>query len=225
MKTSNKLLILLLGLTIFALVGSGFSLESQFEKIDKNDPYWSYQKEQLPTFHHIRLEGNSHSFVKIESGEQPVIRKAGLTDENGFWPKTKIVGDTLVLSFKSRSRPYPYTGRFDHSPIVSIAVNDLQSISSSGITCLIQGLKQDSLQIVQRDYGVKLSNSKIKNLRIQSATKARIYIGQANELDQTSITLTDSGLLDIEKNVFKSLHLEADSSTHVSIPAGLLKKL
>jgi hypothetical protein len=59
MKKSSLLLLILLGLFIFSLVASDIVLKSQYNKIDKTDPFWNYTKLNKGTFHHIKLiDGN-----------------------------------------------------------------------------------------------------------------------------------------------------------------------
>jgi hypothetical protein len=228
MKKSNILIICLIALSFLAMVGSGLSLKSQFDKIDRKDPFSGFKKNSLENFKHIRLSGNYFGVTQIEPGAQSQIKLiTGNTAEGEPRVTWKISGDTLIVNYKHdnvRKLHYSQNMLFQQ-PNVLIVSPKLTSITSDGIATRIQGWKADSLSIQQKGFGIILNDNNIKMLSTNLYSGAHLEIDPKNAFTHSKITLEDSSSISSPKDIFQALRMKADSSSKISIPGSLLRKM
>ena len=61
MKLSSKILTILLLLVVVAMVFSNFTLKKEFDKMDKTDLYWDFEKISEQQFRHVKIENGNDS--------------------------------------------------------------------------------------------------------------------------------------------------------------------
>ena len=145
-KLSTKLLLGLSGIFLIMMLISAFSVKSEFEKINQNDPYWQFQKVSDKAFKHIKIIGQKDATGKvniIENKDFAVNISKKWTDD----VKVSFVGDTVVVRFllnpaKKRIEEYP-----NYENIVTILCPDLSSIKGELTNIKIDSLNQDKLKI------------------------------------------------------------------------------
>ncbi len=146
MKLSTKLLLGLSGVFLMMMLVSAFSIKSEFEKINQNDPYWQFQKVSDKAFKHIKIIGQKDATGKvniIENKDFTVNVSKKWTDD----VNVSFQGDTLVVRFllnsaKKRIEEYPI-----YENIVTILCPDLSSIKGELTNIKIDSLNQDKLKI------------------------------------------------------------------------------
>ena len=98
MKLSTKLLLGLSGILLMMMLISAFSVKSEFEKINQNDPYWQFQKVSDKAFNHLKVIGQKDATGKvniIENKDFAVNISKKWTDD----VKISFESDTLVVRF------------------------------------------------------------------------------------------------------------------------------
>ena len=146
MKLSTKLLLGLSGILLMMMLISAFSVKSEFEKINQNDPYWQFQKVSDKAFNHLKVIGQKDATGKvniIENKDFAVNISKKWTDD----VKISFESDTLVVRFllnptKKQIEEYP-----NYENIVAILCPDLSSIKGELTNIKIDSLNQDKLKI------------------------------------------------------------------------------
>jgi hypothetical protein len=223
MKTSNILLVLSLSVTLLFGFSSNLVLKAEFDKINPNDPFHGYKKEALQPFKYITLGGKAFGIARIQYGQQYEIRSS-VNKELLDW---NIVGDTLKVtyrrnwSFDHYNPSDPFRGR----PNLYITMPELSEFTSDGVTCIISDLRLDSLKVQQKGNQLLLKDSQIANLSAMLVNHGRIVLDGSNSIGNAVVTASDSSYMSARKDVFRQFRLAADSTTIVSVPGGLLKKM
>jgi len=228
MKKSNILIICLIAFTFIAMIGSGLSLKTQFDKIDRKDPFSGFKKTSLGSFKFIRLSGNYFGVTQIMQADQSEIKIiTGNTSEGEPMVTWKISNDTLIVSYKHQNtNKLPYNQNLlTLNPNVLIAAPKLTSIKSDGIITRIKGWKADSLSIQQKGFGVIFNDNQIKRLSTDLLSGAHLEIEGKNEITHSEITLQDSSSMSTSKDIFESFRVKADGNSRITVPGSLLRKM
>lgn len=227
MKKSNSLVTSLLVFSLLAMIASGFSLKSQFEAIDRNDPYYAFEKTQLEKFNHVRVCGNYHGFTLVQEGAHPEIFVYPMANEDGNSVVTwRLDRDTLVVSFRKDGRRARYfSGIFTGAPNVVIKTPSLAGFVSEEIPATIQGFKTDSFSLKQQGFGVLLKENDFQSLTADIHKGGELSVQWKNSFGNTDITIRDSSAFRADRNIFKALRLHADSSARLDLPGSLLDML
>lgn len=146
MKLSTKLLLGLSGIFLIMMLVSAFSVKSEFEKINLNDPYWQFEKVSNKSFKHIKIIGQKDATGKVNIIEN----KDFAVNVSKKWTdgvKVSFEGDTVVVRFllnsaKKRIEEYP-----NYENIVTILCPELSSIKGESTNIKIDSLNQDKLKI------------------------------------------------------------------------------
>jgi hypothetical protein len=227
MKKSNILLTCLIAFTFLAMIGSGLSVKSEFDKIDRNDPYSGFQKTALADFKYVKLTGNYYGMTSVSNGPKSEIKVWDIKNDDKSPVVTwTIISDTLVVNYrKDGEKAISDRNSFNQTPNVYIVVPKLSGVYSDGILTAIQGVKADSLSIVQRGFGVILRDNQLRQLTASVHAGANLIMESKNQMSQTTIHATDSCSVQIDKDVFNSFSLKTDNSVQVKLPGSLLHKM
>ena len=226
MKTSNKLLILLFALSLLAMISSDFALKAKFDKIDRNDPYYGYSHEILKPFKYIKLTGNQTRIVQIQQGNSFELMKADMRNYSSN-PKVnwEMSGDTLVVAHTAEGKKQPFhPARLNEIPALYITAPTLSGVISQGVTSSIRNWSGQDFFIKQTANGILLDNNRFDNLKI-NVVSGYVQLGSKNNLGITEVQCKDSSELIVDKDIFKSFKMQADSNVRISLPGSLLRKI
>src|SRR4249919_3973232 len=100
MKLTSKILMLIFLLLIAGLFSSNMILKKQYDAIDKEDNYWTYNKVLEQPFTHLHITGGNGTNIYYEQSSKPSVR---LLQEwvkyQGGSVKASVNNDTLYLNF------------------------------------------------------------------------------------------------------------------------------
>lgn len=93
MKTSNKLIIALILVSLIAMLGTNLEIKAEYNKIKPDDLFYGFDITPVKSFKTVVLVGNDHGFVEIRPGKSNEVRiKKRLRrscETNNFWRHTK----------------------------------------------------------------------------------------------------------------------------------------
>ncbi|GAB3899379.1 hypothetical protein GCM10028803_20420 [Larkinella knui] len=224
MKTSNKLLIAFFTIGLLTLIGANVALRKEYDKINFSDPFYGLTSVSIKPFRVLKLEGNSAGLVSVQTGKVSEIR---LPDKDRDLFSYRLNGDTLVFSYKPKSVPWQSKANqyFDAAPAAVILTPKLETLLTTRVSCNLNQLTADQLQIVQDNSGILLTNSSIGKLTVLDQKGSELHTKPTNRVGNATVVSRDSSVFMVERDIFGSLTLETDSLGKVTIPGGLLKKL
>lgn len=230
MKTSNILLLALLAFVFLSMIRYDLGLKRTFDCIDRSDPYYGFSHDTLPPFKYIKLTGKQFGMVEIIPGKKFIMRGRDLS---GFpsnprleW---KVAYDTLfidhTLDIESYPR-YPYRDGdvFGKNTYLYIMAPALSGIQSDGIVTSVKGWKGDEFLVKQTGEGIRLMDNVFDQLSIEAHAGGFVEMKGKNQIGAATMQVRDSSTLIVNKDVFKTLQIQVDSSAHLNLPGSLLKK-
>ena len=96
MKTSYILLVALLLVTLTGMVATDVLLKQQYQKIDWNDPYQTFDRRDLPSVRNLVIEGSPISEIVIE---QSNTAQALVEPEQAKFLRIRQQNDTAYIAF------------------------------------------------------------------------------------------------------------------------------
>ncbi|WP_128546918.1 hypothetical protein [Larkinella soli] len=224
MKTSDKLLLTLLFLTLSALTAVTMGLKASYNRIDFKDPMFSYDPHPIPAFRVLKLNGDNSRYLILRSGDQPSLRVRKVDIGNVSY---RTIGDTLVVSVRNEEPYYRLkAGEFSGPPIGYLVLPKLETLVLTNANSRIDDLKTDALTVYLEKSGLYIFNSRIATLTATAVLGSKLETtGQGQSIGQASVTVQDSGTFKVSGNSIRTLQLLADSATVVQLPGALLRRI
>lgn len=148
MKLSSIILIVLLALFVTSLFASNLILRNQYDKVDKSDLYWNYNKILEKPFKHINIKGGNVTNIVFEQNKNSSVRVAD------FWGgfkksavETYVANDTLYINFSNRYDDLVEKSWMQGRVLIRLAAPELLSIDGFNTNLQIDKLHQKSLNI------------------------------------------------------------------------------
>src|SRR5215203_623638 len=143
MKSSARILIVLLTSFFIALIFSNFILRNEFRKIDKRDAYWNYNRILEERFHHVRIEGNHTGQNAIEQSDFYSVKEfKHLKDFSQIHVTTSVINDTLVVIISPEFRNAETDRKLFNLVLFRILTPGLQSVSGTNVHLTMAKMKQ-----------------------------------------------------------------------------------
>lgn len=226
MKTSNQLLIGLIVIIFAAIFGTATVLKSEYEKIDKDDPYYGYTSDTLADFSAIKLEGKYPNLIQIQAGDQFEIK---MRDSKPLRIKWTIRNDTLVLTYPEADFPNWFTVQETLAGRAGIYIfaPKLTSVQAKSTTCKLSGWDLSNLELMQQgeNSGMALTESNIGNLSATVTQGAIMRIEQPNQIKQATVAVRDVSTFITRPTAIDSLSISVDEEAQVTIPGNLLRRV
>lgn len=235
MKTSNQLLIGLLILLFVGITASAMILKSEYEKIDKDDPFYGYSTDTLADFSAVRMEGKFFGLILIQPGDQFEIKTRtqminAEISEKASRLKWKVRNDTLVLSYAADDFPRWFNARSTlNNPRSNfyIFAPQLTSVQSQSFTCKLSGWDLADLELVQQgeNSAMALTESRIGNLSASVTQGGLMRIEQPNQIAKAQVEVRDVSTFTVRPSAIDSLALKVDPEAQVTVPGKLFTRL
>lgn len=226
MKTSNQLLIAFLAIIFIGIISTNMVLKSEFEKIDQQDPFYGYTRENVADFRAIKLQGTFQGLIQIMPGDSFEIR-VGRHGKGGM--QWEVSNDTLTLSHPSFTLPQWLNTEqvFHRVPDFYIMTPQLDAVYTRGIICKLSGWQLEKLQLTQEGSksGITLASSSIADLEVKVSQGSLLHLEKDNRIQQAQMYIRDSSTLLTQQQSIDSLDLQVDSTAYVKLPGNLFSKL
>ena len=235
MKTSNKLILVVVLVTLVCLVAYDFLLKAAYISGDYKTPYKSYVT--LPWKNFDIVEVNSSTVANVQFVQGPFSVKI----DNRALEHTTIrqQGNRLQINagFENNRlwNPHPYVLLISCPKLTKVYANATYYVDKHPITdsiaredwnmrnVLIDGFKQDSLS-VEQDYGstVILSNNIIRSVHAaigkSKGSGSLIILKQSNQFNNACLDIDHRSQLELENCIIHHLayHLSDSAKLIVS---------
>ncbi|MEM6841145.1 MAG: hypothetical protein AAF944_18355 [Bacteroidota bacterium] len=226
MKTSNQLLIGLIIILFAAIFGTATVLKSEYEKIDKDNPYYGYTSEALDNFSAIRIEGKYPGLIQIQYAEKYEVKRRGSSAEEFQW---SIQNDTLILTHPGAEFPERFVAEriLSNKSNFYIMAPNLTAVHSASSACKLSGWQLSALRLEQQGQGsgMALTESEVDNLTAKITQGGMIRIEQPNQIKRATVEVRDVSTFTVRPSAIDSLRAEIDSTAQVTVPGYLLHQV
>ena len=148
MKLSSIILLTMLVLFVTSLFASNLILKDRYNKLDKSDLYWNYNKISEKPFKHIKIIGGNITTIAFEQNKNCSVR---VLDFWGGYSKNKVkvtvANDTLYVNFTNEYKDLIEKSWMQSKTLVRIAAPELLSFDGYNTNFEIEKFRQRSVNI------------------------------------------------------------------------------
>ena len=148
MKLSTAILLVTFIFLVTAMFASNILLKKEYDKVDKNDLYWTYGKILEQPFKHLKIEGGNVTNIAYEQSKNASVRVFKHWDgyEKGI-VKTFVRNDTLFVKFPNTYKDEGEKQWLKWNTLVRIFSPELLSVDGSDTDFGLFKLRQKNLNI------------------------------------------------------------------------------
>jgi hypothetical protein len=150
MKWSTKILQGMALIVVAGLLASNLVLKKEFDKVDKNDTYWTFAKVLEKPFKYLQLEGGNITNILFTQSPNYTVRisndwKHGHTPDDLF--HAQISGDTLYIKFVYISQDEGEKNWMKRMDLVRIFAPELRYVGGFNTNFEMEKLAQKSIAV------------------------------------------------------------------------------
>jgi len=148
MKWSNSILLSMGVLLSLGLVASNYILKKEFDKVDRNDAYWDYEKVSDQPFKYVSIQGGNLTSIAFEQSPNYSVRVSQDWLRNRPMPIVSTVkNDTLYLRFTYMPRDQNEENWMHWLTMVRIFSPELKAVKGYNTNFKMFKTKQQSIQV------------------------------------------------------------------------------
>jgi hypothetical protein len=183
MKLSTIILFSMLALFVIGMVTTNILFKRQYDKLDRSDLYWNYNKILESPFKHLKIDGGNITNIAFEQSKNCSVR---VLDYWGGYQKDSVkafvTGDTLHIKFLNKYDNLIEKSWMENNTLVRLTAPELLTIEGVNTNLSMEKMKQ-------RSYQVNLSGK--SRLEVES---------DVHDLDRVNVTQKDSTQVVFEMN-------------------------
>ncbi|SDG73324.1 hypothetical protein SAMN04487996_122110 [Dyadobacter soli] len=212
-----------MSLFIAFTLGINWVLKSDFQKIDKSDPYVGFSSHPLKPFKYVKLHGSGFGLTEIRTDKAPEL-KLFIDPKYLDW---KVANDTLTIFYKEdwKRNNMVIGADYESRPSIYVFTPQLAGIYSDQIRTRIMRAKTPHLDIQQNGDGMLVMRSEIPEIKASIKNNGYMRFHGSNAPLNADITVADSSSFQSDKDIFKHLNTSIDSTAHLNVPGSLIQKL
>jgi len=148
-KLSTLIITVLVVLVVVSVFATDLVFKSEYNKRDKNDIYWNYNKLLQQPYQHLKINGGNITNIIFEPGKNPSVRvlKRWLDFKEHSNLTVYIKNDTLYLNFKNKYNNINEKDWMQSQVLVRLFAPELLSIDGVNTNFELQKLKQSNISI------------------------------------------------------------------------------
>jgi hypothetical protein len=234
MKTSNKIILTAVLVTLVCLVGYDLLLKAAYRSGDYKIPYKSYVTLPWKDFDIVELNSSTTANVRFVQGPFSVKIDGRALEHTSIRQQGKRLQITAGFENTHVYDAHPYLILISCPKLTKVYANATYYADKHPVTdsvaregwymrkVLIDGFKQDSLS-VEQDYGsaVILSNNIIRSVHAvigkSKGSGSRIILEQSNQFDNASFDIGNRSKLELENCLIHHLVYRLSDSAKLII--------
>ncbi len=236
MKLTSKILSAMLLLFIAGLFVSNSILKKEYDKVDKNDLYWTYGKILEQPFSHLKIEGGNITNIAFEQSSKSSVRI--FRDWEGFKQglvKPVVKNDTLFLKFPNTYRDLFEKNWMGSNTLVRIFSPKLLSVTGHDTKFEMYKMKQKNMNITlsgKSSFELESMTPELDSVRvIQSDSSAVVFemspeykISESFHLKWVNASVQGPSILDLGHAQIDSMQLSIADSSGILLSGSSLRK-
>jgi hypothetical protein len=236
MKLTAKILSAMLLLFIAGLFVSNSILKKEYEKVDKNDLYWTYGKILEQPFSHLKIEGGNITNIAFEQSSKSSVRI--FKDWEGFQKGTvtaSVKNDTLFLNFPNTYRDIFEKNWMGWNTLVRVFSPQLLSVTGNDTKFAMFKMKQKNMNVFlsgKSSFELESMTTELDSLHIvQSDSSAVVFemlpdykISESFHLKWVDATVKGVSILDLGHAQIDSMRLSVADSSGILLSGSALRK-
>jgi hypothetical protein len=236
-KLSTIILSVTLMLVMIGVFASNLVLKHVYDKRDKSDMYWNYNKILEQPYKYLKIEGGNVTNIIFEPSKNPSVRVLN------YWynyqdstVKAYVKNDTLHLTFKNQYRNQGEKFWFKSKVLVRLFAPQLLDVEGSDTNFELQKLQQKSISIHLKGKSrleVETFNRDFDSLKVSQRDSSQVIFEMSPDLKGSPIMhfkhvvadMTGYTLLDIGRSYADNIQLKLSDSSAVILSGKSLKAI
>lgn len=237
-KISTTILTALFAVMLLGVVVTDLAFKNVYDKVDKSDLYWNYNKVLEQPFKHLKLDGGNITQIVFEQNKHASVRVLNYWDayKTGVTFKAYVKNDTLHLTFPNKYKNQGEKNWMQNRVLVRLFAPQLLSIDATNTNFEMQKLRQANINVDIKGksrFEVESYSSNFDTLKVTQADSSQVLFEMAPELKGSknmhfgyvSATLKDYTILDIGHGFAEKASLNIADSSAVILSGKSLKAM
>jgi len=238
LKLSTLIITVLAVLVVISVFATDLVLKNEYEKRDKNDVYWNYNKLLEQPYSHLKINGGNITNIIFEQGKNPSVRvlKRWLDFKEHDNLTAYIKNDTLYLNFKNKYNNINEKDWMQSEVLVRLFAPQLLSIDGVNTNFELQKLKQSNISINLKGKSrleVETYSPNFDTLNVTQSDSSQVIFEMSPDLKvspmmnfkNVTANLTGYTLLDIGRSYVDHIKLNMADSSAVILSGRSLKNV
>ncbi|MBD1363946.1 hypothetical protein IDJ77_09010 [Mucilaginibacter sp. ZT4R22] len=240
MKTKISTIILrtLFAVMLLGVVVSDLAFKNVYNKVDKSDTYWNYNKILEQPFKHLKLDGGNITKIVFQQSKHASVRVLNYWDayRKDVTFKAYVKNDTLHLVFPNKYKNEGEKNWMQNRVLVRLFAPELLSVEGTNTNFELQKLRQANITVNLKGKSrleVESYNQNFDTLRITQADSSQVLFEMAPELKGSknmhfgyvAANLKDYTILDIGHGFAENADLAITDSSAVILSGKSLKAM
>ena len=240
-KIAVKLSTLILAVCIVLLMASVFAsnvvLKNVYEKRDKGDLYWNYNKILVQPFKHLKITGGNVTNIIFEPSKTASVRVLNYWNNyQEHVEKVFVKNDTLYLNFKNEFKNPGDKYWMKGEVLVRLFAPQLLSVDGSDTNFELQKMEQANISINLKGRSrleVETYSPDFDTLKVSQRDSSQVIFEMSPDLKvspimhfkNVSANMTGYTLLDIGRSYVDHLNLNLSDSSAIILSGKSLKRI
>lgn len=241
-KIAVKLSTAIITLLVILLVASVFATElvfkNEYDKRDKNDIYWNYDKILQKPYKYLKITGGNVTNIIFEPGKYPSVRVLkrweAFKDDSLLTVAAK--NDTLYINFKNKYKNLNEKDWIQGEVLVRLFAPQLLSVDGSNTNFELQKMKQRNIAINLKGKSrleVETYNANFDSLNVVQSDSSQVVFEMSPDLKvspmmhfkNVSAIMTGYTLLDVGRSYIDHIKLNISDSSAVILSGKSLRAI
>ncbi|OOQ58100.1 hypothetical protein BC343_10610 [Mucilaginibacter pedocola] len=223
---------------LLGVVVSDLAFKSVYNKVDKSDNYWNYNKVLEQPFKHLKLEGGNITQIVFQQNKKASVRVLNYWDayQKDVTFKAYVKNDTLHLIFPNKYKNEAEKNWMQNRVLVRLFAPELLSVDGTDTNFELQKLKQANISVNLKGLSRLEVESYIPHfdtIRIAQADSSQVMFEMAPELKGSknmhfgyvNANLKDYTILDIGHGFAEKADLAITDSSAIILSGKSLKAM
>jgi hypothetical protein len=233
-KLSTAILILLMVLVVTGVFASIVTLKGVYDKRDKGDLYWNYNKIVEKPFKYLKIKGGNVTNIIFEQNKNASVRILNYWNPKEGIIKTEIKNDTLYLTFKNTYDNLGEKYWMQRQVLVRVFAPQLLSVEGWDTNFEMQKMKQGNYSVNlhgKSRFEVETYKRNMDTLNVTQNDSSQVIFEKSPDLKgseimnfkQVTANMTGYTLLDIGRSYVNHSKLNLSDSSAVILSGKSLK--
>jgi hypothetical protein len=233
-KLSTAILIIMMLLIVTGVFASIITLKGVYNKRDKGDLYWNYNKILEKPFKHLKINGGNITNIIFEPNKNASVRILNYWDPDDNAIKVSVKNDTLYLTFKNKYNNLGMKYWMQQQVLVRVFAPQLLSVEGWDTNFEMQKMKQGSFNFSLRGksrFEVETYQRNLDTLNVTQSDSSQVIFEKSPDLrgseilnfKQVTANMTGYTLLDIGRSYVNHTKLNLSDSSAVILSGKSLK--
>lgn len=235
-KLSAAILIVMLLLIVTGVFASIIKLRDVYDKRDKSDLYWNYNKILQTPYKYLKINGGNVTNIIFEQSKNSSVRILNYWNPDTGMVKAYVKQDTLYLTFKNKYNNLGMKYWMQSQVLVRLFAPQLLSVECSDTNFELEKMQQGNFSINLKGRSrleVETYKRNMDSLRVMQSDSSQVIFevspdlkgSQTMHFKYVDATMTGSTLLDIGRSFAENTKLNLSDSSAVILSGKSLRSM